>query len=122
MNTEELLKKFKTDLENKLYQDVMIMRRIQLYKEEIAEIKQLFIKAGLNIDDIHLYISQEGEPIEYQVMAITVSGYKDIMEKFKYKQLKEFKEQHQTDIGVEYICGSINKDKYKNTYEFWKYY
>lgn len=122
MNTEELLKKFKTDLENKLYQDVMIMRRIQLYKEEIAEIKQLFIKAGLNIDDIHLYISQESEPIEYQVMAITASGYKDIMEKFKCRQLKEFKEQHQADIGVEYICGSINKDKYKYTYEFWKYY
>lgn len=100
----------------------MIMRRIQLYKEEIAEIKQLFIKAGLNIDDIHLYISQESEPIEYQVMAITASGYKDIMEKFKCRQLKEFKEQHQADMGVEYICGSINKDKYKYTYEFWKYY
>ena len=98
------------------------MIRIQLDKEEIAEIKQLFIKAGLDIDDIRLYISQEGEPIEYQVMAITVSGYKDTIEKFKYRQLEEFKEQHQADMGVEYICGSINKDKHKYTYEFWKYY
>ena len=98
------------------------MRRTSLDIDEIKEIKQLFIKSGLEIDNIHYMIAEEGEPIEYQVMVITFSGDKDKMEKFKLRRLEEFKEQHQADMGVEYVCGSINKDKYKYTYEFWKYY
>lgn len=98
------------------------MRKTSLDIDEIVEIKQLFIKAGLEIDDIHYMIAEEGEPIEYQVMVITFSGDKDKMEKFEQRQLEEFKKQHQMDIGVEYICGSINKEIYKYTYEFWKYF
>lgn len=96
--------------------------RTFLSRDNMSEIKQLFIKAGLEIEEMDFHLSQEGEPVEYQVMTITASGDKDTMEKFKNIRLEEFKEYHQTDIGVEYICGSVYKGMCKYTYDFWKYY
>lgn len=99
----------------------MIMLKV-LFTEDRAEIKQLFIKVGFDIDDIRIHLTPEyeGEPHRYQIMTITVSGDENKMEKFRHQQLEDFKEQH-PDMSVEYISGSTYKRKSTCTFEFWKY-
>ena len=95
------------------------MQIIQLYKEEIAEIKQLFIKAELDIDNIDFIYQKEYE-FEYQIMYVTVSGDYDKMEQFIHRSLEDFKEQHQANIGVDYMRRDLRKGRSIIMYEFWR--
>ena len=97
------------------------MQIIQLYKEEIAEIKQLFIKAELDIDNIDFIYQKEYE-FEYQIMYVTVSGDYDKMEQFIHRSLEDVKEQHQANMRVDYMRRDLRKGRSIIMYEFWKYY